>query len=168
MHFVAAESEAGMDRLNGSDAIGFCHHATGTDFAGGDQFDIEAGIGQIAEHPASCPGCGRHACSNGTNAGDGGAILKLGTRPLGKQRCERLIGARALVPLEGEGDVAAAVGMLPFRLHDRVQTDARISEGGAEGCCSARLVGHMAHTHLGLIAIEGNAYLLYTSDAADE
>ena len=38
------QPEAGMHRLQGSDAIGFRHHAAGADLTGGDQFDARPGL----------------------------------------------------------------------------------------------------------------------------
>lgn len=50
MAVCAAQPEAGMHRLQGSDAIGFRHHAAGADLTGGDQFDFQEAF-------ASLPSC---------------------------------------------------------------------------------------------------------------
>ncbi len=60
-----------MDRLKRPHAIGFRHHATGANFAGGDQFDVDAGFGDGAEHAGRGTGGAGHAGPHGADPGDG-------------------------------------------------------------------------------------------------
>jgi len=152
----APEAEAGMHRPQGRHPIRFRHHTTGADLTGGDQFDVEAGLGQVAEHAARRPGGGGHAGANGAHPGDRRALLQGGAGPLSQQGAEGLVGGGPILPLEREADVATAIGVLPLRLHDRIHADARVGQGRAEGRRGAGPVGHMAHAHLGLVAIEGD------------
>ena len=41
-------------------------------------------------------------------------------------------------------------------LDDGVQADARIGQGAAHRCCGAGAIGELAHTHLGLIQVQGH------------
>ena len=42
-------------------------------------------------------------------------------------------------------------------LHDRVEADAGVGQGAADGRGGAGAIGQAPHCHLGLIAVEGNA-----------
>lgn len=157
---AAAQLEPGVHGLKRSDAIAFGHHTAGADFAGGDHLDVHAGVRQVAEHAPSGAGRCRHARTHGADAGNGGSILKQGAGPLGQQVGEGAIGGGAVVALEREADVAAAISMLPLRLHDAIEADARIGQGVAEGTGGTGFVGHVAHAHLGLIPCRGQSRAL--------
>ena len=149
-----------MDRLQGRHPIGFGHHAAGADFAGGDHFNVDAGFGQAAEHAGGRAGGRRHARPHRAHPGDCHALLEAGFGPLGQQGLQGRLGPAQVVAAQGEAHVAAelvaaAVGAL--RLDDRIEAEARIGQGPADGGGAAGPVGNAMHRHLGLVPVEGDA-----------
>ena len=149
-----------MHRLERPDPVGFSHHAAGADLAGGDQFDVDAGLRQAAKHAGRRSRCAGHACSHGTHPGDRGSFLEAGAAPAGQHRPQGPFGAGAVVTLEGEAHVTAEFRSHPMgalRLNDRVEADAGIRERPADRGCGARPVRHAPHHHLHLVAVKGHA-----------
>ena len=84
----------------------------------------------------------------------------MGAGPLLQEGGQGLLGPQAVVPLEGEADVAAGgacTAMEALRLHDGIEADRRIGQGTADGGGGAGTIGHPPHGDLGLVAVEGHA-----------
>jgi len=145
-----------MHCLQCTHTILFCDHAAGSDFTGGDEADVDAGVGQCAEHAPCGSGRGGHAGSYGTHPCDGFSVLERRSGPLGQQGCQGDIGSCAVVFAQDEADVPGAVAVLALRLDDGIEADAVVGEGGTESCGGAGAVGNVAHTQLHLIAIQSN------------
>ena len=129
MTLLTSQSESGVHHLEGLDASIFGNHTAGSDFAGGDQADVDAGVRQRPEHAPCRPWCCRHPRAHSTHPGNGLTILQSGTGPLGQQGGQGHIGAGAVVLAQDEGDVARSVAVLTFRLNDRIEADAVVCQG---------------------------------------
>ena len=127
--FFTSQSESGVHHLKRLNASLFGHHTAGSDFAGGDQTDVDACIRQRTEHAPCCAGRCRHPRAHSTHPGNGLTILQSGTGPLGQQGGQGHVGAGAVVLAQDEGDVARSVAVLTFRLNDRIEADAVVRQG---------------------------------------
>ena len=87
---------------------------------------------------------------------------------MGQQASQGAIGGCAVVTLEREADVAAAIGVLPLRLHDAIETDACVRKGMAESTGGAGFVRHVSHAHLGLIPVQGHTTHFWFALAAGQ
>ena len=89
----ASQSESGVHHLEGLNAGLFGHHTAGSDFAGSDETDVDAGVRQRAEHAPRRSWSCRHSSAHSTHPGNGLTILQSGTGPLGQQGGQGYIGA---------------------------------------------------------------------------
>ena len=83
----------------------------------------------------------------------------MGSGPLLQQGAEDLVCFAQISLAQGEAHVAAeglACSVGALGLDDGIEADAGIGQGPAHRCCGAGAIGESAHTHLGLIQIQGH------------
>ena len=157
MQHGTPQVEGGVHRPQGAHPIGFGHHAAGADLAGGDQLDVDARFGKAAEHAGGGARGAGHAGTDGADSGDGRPLLEARPGPLAQQGRHGLLGPGQVVALEHKAHVATRAWMGALRLHDRIEADAGIGQGAADGRGGAGSIGQALHRHLGLAAVEGDA-----------
>ena len=146
---LLAQIELGMDRPQGLLGVFAGHQHRDLDLAGGDHLDVDALLGQGAEHPLGHAGLRGHAQADDRNLGHlVVAVVAFGAQFLDGlfDRPERV---RQLVAGHREGDVGPAVG--GHVLRDHVHGDVLGRDLGEDRDRRARPVGHAEHGHAGLV-----------------
>src|SRR5690606_35649527 len=127
------------------------------DFGGRDHLDVDAFLGQRAEHLAGDADVRAHADADhrylgGLVVADDGARLQ---RALGLQGLEDVEGIVHLVLVYGEGEIGGAVG--GHVLDDDVDIDVGVGNRAQDLEGGAGAVGHAEYRDLGFVAVEGDA-----------
>ena len=67
MPFVSTQPEAGMDHLQGFNAIVLRYNTARADLTGGDEANVDLSVGEGPKHPSCGAGGGPHSSTYGTH-----------------------------------------------------------------------------------------------------
>ena len=144
-----------MRQVGGFDDFGFVEDDADFDFAGGDHLDVDAAFAEGLEEFRCDAGMAPHADADDAefcNAIDGGEAFG---PDLGDEWFQSPLDFWEFVFVDGEGDVGrAAAGDV---LHDHIDVDIRVGDGGEEAGGDAGMVGHAANGDFGLVPIDADA-----------
>ena len=124
------------------------------DFAGGDQFDVDARVGEGAEHEGGVAGGGLHAGADQADFGEIVVAKEFFRAEFAGEGLGDFAGLIEIAVGDGEGEVGEAV--FAGVLDDGVDGDAGIGEGAEELGGDAGSVGDVAEGEGGDIAVEGD------------